>query len=77
MIGAQGPDKRSKSQMGPEITIAVLAIGVAISGAMIWLERRPRKSLDVRLIPTTPILLVGILIIIAAGIHLLGLMGKH
>jgi hypothetical protein len=50
---------------------------VAISGAMIWLERRPRKSLDVRLIPTTPILLVGILIIIAAGIHLLGLMGKH
>jgi uncharacterized iron-regulated membrane protein len=63
--------------MGPEITFAVLALGVAISGAMIWLERRPRKSLDVRLIPTTPILLVGILMIIAAGIHLLGLLGKH
>jgi hypothetical protein len=63
--------------MGPEITFAILAFGVALSGAMIWLERRPRKSLDVRLIPTTPFLLVGILIIIATGIHLLGLMGKH
>ena len=63
--------------MGPEITFAVLALGVAISGAMIWLERRPRKSLDVRLIPTTPFLLIGILIVIATSIHLLGLMGKH
>jgi uncharacterized iron-regulated membrane protein len=63
--------------MGPEITFVILGLGVALSGAMIWLERRPRKSLDVRLIPTTPFLLVGILIIIATGIHLLGLMGKH
>jgi uncharacterized iron-regulated membrane protein len=63
--------------MGPEITIALLAVGLAISGAMIWLERRPRKSLDVRLIPTTPILLLGILISLASIIHLLGLYGKH
>ena len=63
--------------MGPEITFVILGLGVALSGAMIWLERRPRKSLDVRLIPTTPFLLVGILIIIATSIHLLGLVGKH
>ena len=63
--------------MGPEITFVILGLGVALSGAMIWLERRPRKSLDVRLIPTTPFLLVGILIVIATSIHLLGLMGKH
>jgi uncharacterized iron-regulated membrane protein len=52
-------------------------VGLAISGAMIWLERRPRTNLDVRLVPTTPILLVGILMSLAAAIHLLGLMGKH
>jgi uncharacterized iron-regulated membrane protein len=63
--------------MGPEITFVILGLGVALSGAMIWLERRPRKSLDVPLIPTTPFLLVGILIIIATSIHLLGLVGKH
>jgi hypothetical protein len=63
--------------MGPEITIALLAVGLAISGTMIWLERRPRETLDVRMIPTTPILLVGILITLFAIIHLLGLFGKH
>jgi len=63
--------------MGPEITIVLLAIGVAICAAMIWLERRPRKTLDVRLFPTTPFLLIGILIVVAAGIHLLGMFGNH
>jgi hypothetical protein len=63
--------------MGPEITLAVLAVGVALSGAMIWLERRPRKTFDVRLVPTTPFLLLGILIVIAAGIHLLGMLGHQ
>ena len=63
--------------MGPEITIALLAVGLAISGTMIWLERRPREDFDVRLIPTTPILLVGILITPFAIIHLLGLLGTH
>ena len=62
--------------MGPEITLALLAAGVALSGAMIWLERRPRKHLDVRLLPTTPFLLLGILLIIASGIHLLGMLGR-
>jgi uncharacterized iron-regulated membrane protein len=64
-------------KVGLESTIALLAVGLAISGAMIWLERRPRTNLDVRLVPTTPILLVGILMSLAAAIHLLGLMGKH
>jgi uncharacterized iron-regulated membrane protein len=43
--------------VGLESTIALLAVGLAISGAMIWLERRPRTNLDVRLVPTTPILM--------------------
>jgi hypothetical protein len=66
-----------QAHMGLEITIALLAVGLGISGTMIWLERRPRKTLDVRIIPTTPILLVGILITLFAIIHLLGLFGKH
>ena len=65
------------SQMGPEITLALLSAGVTLSGAMIWLERRPRKNLDVRLFPTTPFLLLGILTIIASSIHLLGMLGHQ
>jgi len=63
--------------MGPEITFVLLAIGLAISGAMVWLERRPQKSLDVRMIPTTPILMGGILISLIACIHLLGMLSRH
>jgi uncharacterized iron-regulated membrane protein len=63
--------------MGLEVTALLLAFGFALSGAMIWIERRPRRDFNVRLIPTTPFLLIGILIILAAGIHLLGMFGAH
>jgi uncharacterized iron-regulated membrane protein len=63
--------------MSLEITIALLAAGLAISGAMIWLERRPRTNLDVRMIPTTPFLMVGVVMALVATIHLLGLLGRH
>jgi uncharacterized iron-regulated membrane protein len=63
--------------MSLEITIALLAAGLAISGAMVWLERRPRKSLDVRMIPTTPFLMVGVVMALVAAVHLLSLLGKH
>ena len=48
-----------------------------ISGAMIWLERRPRESLEVRMIPTTPFLMVGVVMALMAAVHLLSLLGKH
>jgi hypothetical protein len=63
--------------MGLEITIVLLAAGLAICGAMIWLERRPRTNLDVRMIPTTPFLMVGVVMALVAIIHLLGLLGRH
>jgi uncharacterized iron-regulated membrane protein len=63
--------------MSLEITVASLAAGLVISGAMIWLERRPRGGLDVRMIPTTPFLLVGVVMALMAAIHLLSLLGKH
>jgi uncharacterized iron-regulated membrane protein len=63
--------------MNLEITIALLAVGLAISGVTIWLERRPRTNLDVRMIPTTPLLMVGVVMALVATIHLLGLLGRH
>ena len=63
--------------MSLEITIALLAAGLAISGATVWLERRPRTNLDVRMIPTTPFLMAGVVMALVATIHLLGLLGRH
>ena len=63
--------------MSLEITIALLAAGLAISGVMIWLERRPRSRLDVRMIPTTPFLMVGVVMALMAAVHLGSLLGKH
>jgi uncharacterized iron-regulated membrane protein len=63
--------------MSLEITIALLAAGLVISGAMIWLERRPRKDLNVRTIPTTPFLMIGVVMALMAAVHLLSLLGKH
>jgi len=63
--------------MSFQVTIVLLMIGIAISGAMMWLERQPPKELSVRKMPTTPLLLVGVIIALAASIHLLSFLGKH
>ena len=57
------------------ITIAVLLTGGAIIAAMSWLERRPRQSLQPRLIPTTPVLFLGVIIAFLAVVHLMNLWG--
>ena len=59
------------------LTILVLLAGAAIVITMAWLERRPRQSLDPRLVPTTPILLLGAGIGLLALVHLLNLWGIH
>ncbi len=59
------------------ITLAALAFGAGLVAAMAILERRPRQSLDPRLIPTTPLLLAGALIGLMALVHLLNLWGIH
>lgn len=58
-------------------TLAALAAGAGLVAAMAVLERRPRKSFDPRLIPTTPLLLAGALIGLLALVHLLNLWGIH
>ena len=59
------------------LTFAIFLAAAAIAGGMSFLERKPRTSLDPRLIPTTPILLVAGLIGLLAFVHLLNLWGIH
>lgn len=60
----------------PEIlvTIALIAAGVGLAGAMAWIERKPR-DLSPCLVPTTPVMFVGLLVAIIAAAHLLNLYG--
>lgn len=57
------------------ITVAVLAVSIAVVVWMVLLERRPRQSLAPRLLPTTPIMLVFGFIGLLALVHLLNLYG--
>jgi ABC-type Fe3+-siderophore transport system permease subunit len=55
------------------LTLTALFAGLALAAAMIWLERKPRARPEPRLIPTTPIMFLGLLIVILAAAHLLAL----
>jgi NADH:ubiquinone oxidoreductase subunit H len=55
------------------LTLAALLAGLALAAAMIWLERKPRARLEPRIVPTTPIMFLGLLIVILAAAHLLAL----
>ena len=57
------------------LTLGAFLACVAIVGIMAWLERRPRQSLNPRLIPTTPVLLVFGFMGLLALVHLLNLYG--
>lgn len=59
------------------LTLGAFLACAAIVGLMAWLERRPRRSLDPRLLPTTPILLLFGFIGLLALVHLLNLYGIH
>ena len=59
------------------ISLAALAAGLGLMVAMYALEKRPRQDLKPRLLPTTLLLLLGLLVALGAGIHLLGYLGIH
>lgn len=67
---------------GPDPTELWLTFGIflacaMIAGLMVWLEHRPRVSLEPRMVPTTPILLVFAFIGLLALVHLANLWGIH
>jgi len=51
-------------------TALLFAFGLLLVGIALWRENRLRKSLDPRLVPTRPILFLGLVIAVVAGIHL-------
>jgi uncharacterized iron-regulated membrane protein len=59
------------------ITLGVFLLSAAAIGFLSWLERRPRTSLNPRLIPTTPVIIVFGFIALLALVHLANLYGIH
>ena len=57
------------------ITVGALVAGVTLVAIMRLREGKARASLDVPLLPTTPVMYLGILMILLASVHLLGLFG--
>lgn len=57
------------------ITLSALAIGVALTVYSSVRARRPKKALDVSLIPLNLVLFIGVLLIILSGSHALTLLG--
>ncbi|MEQ8268956.1 MAG: hypothetical protein RH982_17305 [Parvibaculum sp.] len=56
-------------------TLAILAASVASAGVLVWLEKRPREPGHVRLLPTTPLIFLSIMVTIMMIVHLVTLMG--
>ena len=55
--------------------VALLA-GLVLVIAMIILERQPRKGLNPRLIPTTPVMFAGVVVMVLALLHFLTIWGR-
>jgi hypothetical protein len=58
------------------LTYGGLILGVALVVVMVWLEKRPRKSLNPGL-PTTPLMFLGAFICLVAVIHIVNSYGIH
>ena len=59
------------------LTFGGLALGLVLVATMVWIEKRPRKSLDPRLVPTTPLMFVGAFICLVALVHIVNIYGIH
>jgi len=59
------------------LTFGGLALGMAIVAVMVWIERRPRNSLEPQLVPTTPLMFMGAFICLVALVHIVNIYGIH
>ena len=71
--------KQSKMVLNTDflVSLAALISGLLVVGQMYRIEKRPRGNLSPRLLPTTLVLLLGLLVALGAGAHLLSLIGIH
>jgi hypothetical protein len=67
--------KMKQITVGMLLTYGGLAFGVGLVAIMVWLEKRPRKSLDPKLVPTTPLMFLGAFICLIAVIHIVNSFG--
>jgi hypothetical protein len=59
------------------LTYGGLVLGAMLVAIMAWLEKRPRKTLSPRLVPTTPLMFLGAFICLIAVIHIVNSYGIH
>jgi hypothetical protein len=59
------------------LTYGGLLLGAVLVAIMVWLEKRPRKSLGPRMLPTTPLMFLGIFICLIAVVHIVNTFGIH
>ena len=69
--------KMKQINVGMLLTYGGLAFGVGLVAIMAWLEKRPRKTLSPRLLPTTPLMFLGAFICLIAVIHIVNSYGIH
>ena len=51
------------------VTAVAFVLGLGLVAYAAIAERRPRKSLNPRLIPTTPLMFIGVVIILLSLLH--------
>lgn len=59
------------------VTLSVLAASLAAVGFFTWLEHRPPEPGKVKLLPTTLLIFLSVLVAIVMLVHLVNLMGGH
>jgi len=69
--------KMKQNTVGMLLTYGALALGLTLVSVMVWLEKRPRKSLNPRMVPTTPLMFLGAFICLVAVIHIVNTFGIH
>ena len=59
------------------VGVVGLLSGLLLMGTMYRIEKRPRGSLRPHLLPTSLFMLLGLLLVLGAGAHLLTMFGIH
>ena len=55
-------------------TLALLVVGLALTGLARWQDTRPRELGEVRMFPVVPVMAVGVMLSVLAAAHLVSLL---